>query len=177
MKLLLLGILSIALPASAQHNHEDHHHHHHESDAKIEVKRQPISSKDKSILSEILAKNDLLFNSFLKEDKDLTEKYAKELSVLVTTADSLIIKEVKAEVSSLSKIKSSIKNEKNLESYELFLKPLISLVQKFDVGAKYNVFTCPMVKKSWLQDVRVNKEVKNVFASYMLECGNQDTHF
>ena len=173
MKLLLLGILSIALPVFAQHNHD----HHHDNHAKSEVKRQSLSSKDKSVLSEILAKNDLLFNSFLKKDKDLIEKYAKELSALVSTADSSIVKQVKAKASSLNNIKSSNKNEDNLNAYESFLNPLITLVQQYDVGGKYNVFSCPMVKKSWIQDLKTNKDVKNVYAMDMLECGSQDTHF
>lgn len=173
MKLLLLGILSIALPVFAQHNHD----HHHDNHAKPEVKRQSLSSKDKSVLSEILAKNDLLFNSFLKKDKDLIEKYAKELSALVSTADSSIVKQVKAKASSLNNIKSSNKNEDNLHAYESFLNPLITLVQQYDVGGKYNVFSCPMVKKSWIQDLKTNKDVKNVYAMDMLECGSQDTHF
>lgn len=173
MKLLLLGILAIALPVFAQHNHD----HHHDNHAKPEVKRLSLSGKDKPVLSEILAKNDLLFNSFLKKDKDLIEKHAKELSVLVSTADSSIVKQVKAKVSSLNSIKSSNTNEDNLKAYESFLNPLISLVQQYDVGGKYNVFSCPMVKKSWIQDLKTNKDVRNVYAMDMLECGSQDTHF
>lgn len=173
MKLLLLGILSIALPVFAQHNHN----HHHENHAKSEVKRQSISSKDESVLSEILEKNDLLYNSFLKKDKDLIEKYAKELSALVSTADIPIVNQVKAKVSDLNSIKSSSKNEDNLKAYESFLYPLIILVQQYDVGGKYNIFSCPMVKKSWIQDLKTNKDVRNVYVMDMLECGSQDTHF
>lgn len=174
MKILLIGILSIALPVFAQHNH-DHNHENHTKHA--EVKRQVLSSKDRSILLEILEKNDLLFNSFLKKDQDLIEKNAKELSVLLAKTDNSIMKLVKEKASSLNGIKSSNKNEDNLKAYESFLNPLLALVQQYDVGGKYNVFSCPMVKKSWLQDLTTNKDVRNVYAMDMLECGSQDTHF
>lgn len=170
MKILLLGFLAMAIPAFAQHNHDQHAGH-------AQTKRNTLQAKDKAELTEILAKNDVLFNAFLKKDNALIEKNAKELSSLVGKSQSTIIKGVKANVSGLDGIKSSNKNEDNLKAYETFLNPLIKVVQQYDVGKKYNVFSCPMVKKSWIQDTEVNKDVKNVYAMDMLECGSQDTHF
>jgi len=170
MKILLIGILSIVLPVFAQHKHENHTKH-------AEVKRQVLPSKDRFVLLEVLAMNDLLFNSFLKKDQGLIEKNAKELSVLLASTDSTIVKLVKGKTSILNGIKSSNKNEDNLKAYESFLNPLLALVQQYDVGGKYNIFSCPMVKKSWIQDLKTNKDVRNVFAIDMLECGSQDTHF
>lgn len=170
MKILLAGFLAIAFPVFAQHNHDQHADH-------SQAKRKALQSNDKAQLTEILAKNDSLFNAFLKKDNALIVKNAKELAGLVVKSDGPILKELKAKVYSLEGIKSSNKNEDNLKAYEAFLNPLIAIVQQYEVAGKYNVFSCPMVKKSWIQDTEVNKDVKNVYATDMLECGTQDTRF
>lgn len=170
MKILLVGFLAMAFPVFAQHNHDLHAGH-------SQAKRKTLQRNDKALVTEILAKNDSLFNAFLKKDNALIEKNAKELAGLVVKSQSTILKEVKANVFSLETIKSSNKNEDNLKAYEAFLNPLVAIVQQYEVAGKYNVFSCPMVKKSWIQDTKINKDVKNVYAMDMLECGSQDTHF
>lgn len=164
MKFLILGFLIVSAPLMAQHHHEP-------------VKRSVIDVKDKDQIIEVLKKNDLLFNAFLKKDGGSVEKSAKELLAVVSKSNSPLLKEIKTQASTLSKIKASNSNESNLQAYESFLNPLIKVVQTNDVGGKYNIYSCPMVKKSWIQDIDVNKEVKNVYAMEMLECGTKDTQF
>lgn len=53
MKILLLGFLLTTIPAFAQHNHNQHSGH-------AQIKRKALQAKDKALLSEILAKNDIL---------------------------------------------------------------------------------------------------------------------
>jgi hypothetical protein len=170
MKVLLLTLLAISLPVLGQHNHHEHGHH-------SSAHRKPIEGKDKSAVLEVLAKNELLFNAFLKKDSALIEKHAKELQGYIGRTHAPLLKNVKLNISKLSSIKSSNTNEDNLKAYEAFLNPLIKVVREYDVGRKYNVFSCPMVKKSWLQNTDLNKEVKNIYAIDMLECGSQDTAF
>jgi protein-disulfide isomerase len=71
MKILLAGFLALALPVFAQHNHDQHAGH-------AQIKRKALQGKDKAVVAEILAKNDMLFNAFLKKDNSLIEKTAKE---------------------------------------------------------------------------------------------------
>lgn len=170
MKFLILGFLIVSSPLMAQHNH-------HDSGTHQLIKRKPIDSKDKEQIIEILIKNDLLFNAFLKNEGGSIEKSAKDLLALISKSQSPLLKETKAQASSLAKIKSTNSNESNLQAYESFLKPLIKLVQANDIGGNYNIYSCPMVKKSWIQDTNVNKEVKNVYAMDMLECGTKDTQY
>lgn len=170
MKFLILGLLIVSSPLMAQHNH-------HESGSHESIKRKAIDSKDKVQIIEILKKNDLLFNAFLKKESGTIEKSAKDLLALVSQSQSTLLKETKAQASNLAKIKSSNSNESNLQAYETFLNPLIKVVQANDIGGKYNIYSCPMVKKSWIQDTDVNKDVKNVYAMDMLECGTKDTQF
>ncbi|MBA2404060.1 MAG: DUF3347 domain-containing protein [Bdellovibrionales bacterium] len=139
--------------------------------------RQKVAPQDQKVLTEVLTKNDALFNAFLKKDAAKIEKEAKELAVLVEKSKSPLLKDVKANAKSLNQIKAAKKNEENLVSYEAFLNPLIKVVEANEAPKNFNVFSCPMVKKAWLQNIEVNKDVRNVYAMEMLECGTQDTKF
>ena len=139
--------------------------------------RKPLEPSDAKAVTEVLLKNDELFNAFLKKDPALVQKKAAELHELASKTDSSVLSKVKKKAKSLKGIKPGTKNESNLESYEPFLNALIKVVKKYQVPGRYNIFSCPMVNKSWIQDVTVNKDVRNVYAMEMLECGTQDTKF
>jgi hypothetical protein len=126
---------------------------------------------------EILKKNDELFNAFLKKDLKSAEAHSKALYQMVHKSAPGILKSVSGNAPSLKEINASASLEKNLEHYEKFLNPLIQIVKVYKVPAQYNIFSCPMVNKSWIQDVKTNQDVRNVFAMEMLECGTQDTKF
>lgn len=168
MKGLLIALLLVTSGAYAQHSHGNHDH-------KMSVERKTLSPQDKAWVQTVLNKNDELFNAFLKKDNALIEKKAKELSSAVSKSSSF--KEIGAQTQKLNLIKASSGRESNMAAYESFLNPLIKLVQTYDVGSKFNIFSCPMVKKSWIQNTDVNKDVRNVYAMEMLECGTQDTKF
>lgn len=172
MKLFILLLALSSFQVLAQDHHHGHAHH-----AQKSAQRKSLAEKDKKFLTDALKINDQLFNALLAKDTKLIEKKSQEISDLFQGNKEAIYKELTSQAGNLKKIKSSTKQEDALKAYEEFLKPLIKVVQEYDIENSYNVFSCPMVKKSWIQDVRVNKGVKNVFAPYMLECGTQDTHF
>lgn len=169
MKILLITMLLMG-QAYAQHSH-------HGSAHSLEVKRKSLNENDKKLVLEVLEKNDELFNAFLKKDSKQVEKTALDLNLIISKSSSAVLSSVKKQASKLSGIKSKNSNESNLTLYEQFLNPLIEIVKSNEVGNKFNVFNCPMVKKSWIQNIDVNKDVKNVYAMDMLECGTQETHF
>lgn len=174
MKYIFFSLLLMAGAANAQHSHDDHDHGH---DQKVSVARKSLNASEKAAMTNILNKNDELFNAFLKKDNALIEKTAKALAVVTSQYKMASFKDIHAEASKLSSIKASKSREANLDIYEAFLQPLIKFVQTYEVDKKFNVFSCPMVKKAWLQDTSVNKDVRNVYAMEMLECGTQDTKF
>lgn len=53
---------------------------------------------------------------------------------------------------------------------------LIHIVNKYDLGSKYNAYSCPMVKKKWLQNSDKMAKVHNPYAAGMPHCGSQDTN-
>lgn len=169
MKFLILSAFLSISSAFSQHDHSGH--------SKNDAKRVQLSSEIQSEVSGVLLKNDELFNALLKKDNALVENKALELSELIKKSSSKALTSLKVQAEGLKTIKKNNSPEKNLEAYDKFLKPLIDIVKQYDVGPKFNVYYCPMVKKSWIQSIDTNKEVKNVFAMDMLECGTQETKF
>lgn len=172
MKYIFLSMLLMTGVATAQDHDHDHDHDH-----KMSVARKPLKAAEKAAVTNILNKNDELFNAFLKKDNALIEKSAKALAEATSQNKIGLLKDIQIEAGKLSSIKASKSREANMETYETFLRPLIKFVQTYEVDKKFNIFSCPMVKKSWIQDTSVNKDVRNVYAMEMLECGTQDTKF
>jgi hypothetical protein len=170
MKLILLALLTIG-PIYAQTTL----HHGHEE--KSSTTRKVLIENEKKIVLEVLQKNDDLFNAFLKKDSKAIVKTADSLRNLISKSEIKVLAETKKKADSLSKINSSATHEENLASYEAFNNSLLNVVKTYDVGSKFNIFHCPMVKKSWIQNVDTNKDIRNVYAMEMLECGTQETHF
>ena len=141
------------------------------------TKRKELIGAEKKVVLEALQKNDDLFNAFLKKDPQAISKAAASLKDLISKSNVKALAQAKKKVDGLSKIQASNAQEKNLASYEDFNTSLLDVVKTYDVGSKFNVFNCPMVKKSWIQNVDTNKDIRNVYAMEMLECGSQETHF
>ena len=55
-------------------------------------------------------------------------------------------------------------------------KALVHIVRTYDVG-KYNAYSCPMVKKVWVQNSAKQDGVQNPYAPEMPACGTKDTSF
>jgi hypothetical protein len=169
MKFFLIVMLTLG-QAYAQHSH-------HGPADQSKISRRNLNATDKDVVIGLLKKNDELLNAFLKKDSKGVEKIAIELNKQLSKSNAEVLNSTKKQASKLLELKATNSNEKNLVSYEQFLKPLVEVVKANDVGNKFNIFYCPMVKKSWIQDIEVNKDVKNVYAMDMLECGTQETHF
>lgn len=139
--------------------------------------RKELTAVDKAQVLEVLGKHDALFNVLIKNDYKTAESVALALKNSLDKSTTPVLKAAKAEAASLSQIKGSLDGEKNLALYEKVSDPLVEVVKGYNLGSGYNIFSCPMVKKSWIQNVTQHKEVRNVYATSMLECGTQDTKF
>lgn len=139
--------------------------------------RQELTAADKAQVLEVLSKHDALFNVLIKNDYKAAEAAALALKNSLEKSTTPALKTAKAHASSLAQIKGSLDGEKNLAFYEKVSDPLVAVVKGYNLGSGYNIFSCPMVKKSWVQNVTQHKEVRNVYATSMLECGTQDTKF
>ena len=125
-------------------------------------------------VKDVLKENDDLFSSFFQADQKKVAKEAGELAAVLKKTKAPELKEVKKQLEALSKISAKNSKEKNLDHYSVFVEPLTTVVKskKFE---GYEVYFCPMVEKKWIQNVKVDDEVKNVFAQNMLKCGGKDS--
>lgn len=163
--LIISAIFSLlSLNAFSQHTHHPASHGSH---------GQATSSASSPELNLVLKKNDALFNELLKPSPQALEKLAGELYQAIVKAKTSSVKGLVAAASSLTKIKNKLSKEENLELYHAFMKDFIEVVMKSDVSSTHAVFYCPMVKKYWVQNITQSRDVKNVFAQEMLECGSE----
>lgn len=139
--------------------------------------RKELPSGDLAQVHQVLILNDQLFSALIKNDFKAAEPKAKELKKALDQTRIEVLKPVRAGASELDAFKASAEKENNLALYEKFLNPLIQVVKSYKVDSKYNIFSCPMVKKSWIQNTSVHQDVRNVYATYMLECGTQDSKY
>ena len=133
---------------------------------------------DKKALAEALRINEDLHMAFFKYNAQSVSKYSKKLGEkLAQIKDKKIIKELGRSVKQLSKISEKKSQDQNNKLYSLVSKSMISIIKKYDTGKDYNVYSCPMVKMSWIQNSRKINKVHNPYASYMPHCGTKDTNF
>lgn len=123
-----------------------------------------------SPVEDVFGANDKLFNALLGTDQSKVEQAAKELAAILQKDNSAKLKAVKANIKSLQEMTAKNSKEKNIELYDKVAAPLVTLRREGKVGP-YEIYYCPMVKKYWVQNQKTTPDVRNVFAQYMLECG------
>lgn len=167
MKTLIISLLlSISTSALSQvHKH-----------VQSELATQNVlNGSDLKLLKIILKKNDELYNALLRDNQAEVAKYANRLSTDLKGVNSIDLRTLKLSSAALLKISKANTKDQNLKLYDEFIPSLVDLVKKFHPDSNYQIYYCPMVKKSWLQDQRTNSSVKNVFAQDMLECGGKES--
>ncbi len=179
-KSLMIGligsvVLSPNIMASKQHKHAQMKH----SDSKPkEQKRKKLDQTTKESLVEVLEANEKLHHSFFQYDANAVEKYAKALKKAISNIkDGEIRKLLSFSQKKLSKIKASNERKTNNQNYHLVSMALIHIVNTYDVGEKYNAYSCPMVKKKWVQNSQKMTKVHNPYAPNMPHCGSKDSDY
>jgi|GEM_PF-3600563 len=163
--LIISAIFSLlSLNAFSQHTH---HHAGHGSHG------QAATAASSPELNVVLEKNDTLFSEFLQASPQALEKRASELHQAIAKAKSQDVKGLLAAAGNLTKIKNKLSKDQNLLLYHEFMKNFAEVVKKSNVSKTHAVFYCPMVKKYWVQNITQSRDVKNVFAQEMLECGSE----
>ncbi|EQC49915.1 PF11827 family protein [Bacteriovorax sp. DB6_IX] len=116
--------------------------------------------------------------AFFKYDGSEVEKFSKELeSSLGSISNTEVSKLLTFAKNKLKEIQSSKSKEENYQSYHIVSMALIHVVNTYDIGGDYNAYSCPMVKKKWLQNSSKLAKVHNPYAAMMPHCGSQDTKF
>lgn len=140
--------------------------------------RKKISPEHVSEVTKVLEVNEKLHMAFFKYDGSEVEKFSKELeSSLGSISNTEVSKLLTFAKNKLKEIQSSKSKEENYQSYHIVSMALIHVVNTYDIGGDYNAYSCPMVKKKWLQNSSKLAKVHNPYAAMMPHCGSQDTKF
>ena len=153
--------------------------------AKKEVdSRIEISNESKQKLIKLLEENEGLHDAFYNYKEENIEKVIKKTETMITAitkALDKIEKNLKADLiygrSNLEKISSKAKKSENYNHYNAFSTSMIKILTTYNLGDTYNVYSCPMVKKKWIQNSKTLSKVHNPYAPSMPHCGVQDTYF
>ena len=134
-------------------------------------------SDQKSVLN-LLKINESLHEHFFDYKAELVEEDAKRLAQAIAKIERKEIKELLKESEvELKKIKASTDREENNISYHKASLGLVKLLEEYNPGKKYNSYSCPMVKKKWVQNSETKLRVHNPYAPEMPHCGQRDTDY
>lgn len=138
--------------------------------------RKSIDAITKKEILNVLRINEKVHYSFFDYDAKKVESTAKELGdAIKSISNPEISKLLKFSLSKLATLKASSERSANNQAYHLVSMALIHIVNTYDVGSEYNAYSCPMVKKKWLQNSKKMSKVHNPYAPNMPHCGGQDT--
>lgn len=139
--------------------------------------RKQLSDTLKPQVLKALQINERLHSAFFTYNANKVEAEAKQLKAAIEEIkDEELANLLNLSKTKLSEITAKTKREKNNEAYDFVSKALIHIVKTYDVG-KYNAYSCPMVKKVWVQNSTKQDGVQNPYAPEMPACGTKDTSF
>ena len=142
------------------------------------TERVKLPEQTKMEVIGVLKVNENLHASFFKYNAKEVEQKAKELAQAIDKInDPQIKKLLNFSKSKVNQIKSTEGRKKNNELYNMVSMALTHLINKYDLGKDYNVYSCPMVKKKWVQNSTEMKKVHNPYAPNMPHCGEMLTNY
>jgi len=132
-----------------------------------------LDAKGKKEVTFALKQYEGLHAAFFNYAAASVEENAKKLNqALAKISNPEVAKLLTFSRTKLGEIKQGNSREDNDQAYHLVSMALIHVMQKYDVGGDYQAYYCPMVKKKWIQNVALAKEVENPYAPNMPHCGS-----
>ncbi|MDA8792735.1 hypothetical protein N9N67_05785 [Bacteriovoracaceae bacterium] len=149
-----------------------------QSEEKNKNERAKISPEVKQEIINLFQTNESLHSSFFDYNAEQVEKSALELKMVISKIKSEQVNKILLNsVNLLSEIKAINEREQNNITYHKISLELITLLKSIDLGSIYNAYSCPMVKKKWVQNSQKKKRVHNPYDPSMPYCGAQDTRY
>ena len=176
--ILMLTVVGNARASGGQkgHDHSKMDHGSTKHSKMSQKSREKLTPAARKYLISALEANESLHEAFFNYDGKIVEAEAERLGKLISAIeDEQVSKLLKFSRSKLNEIKAANDREVNDKNYHLVSMALIHIINKYDVGRKYNAYSCPMVKKKWVQNSEKMLKVHNPYAPNMPHCGSQDT--
>ena len=174
IKVLIMSLMALSIASVSTASYVDAYGREKEAPAPRKFLPQALKSQ----ILKAMEINESLHGAFFKYDAKSVEKYARQLGVsLGKIKDVTISKKIKSVGQNLAEIKATASRQSNNENYYAVSKVLVSLVKSYSLGGRYDVYSCPMVKKEWVQNSEKKVRVHNPYAPEMPYCGTRDTYY
>jgi hypothetical protein len=140
--------------------------------------RVSLDKKNKEQVINVLKANENLHASFFKYNADEVGKNAATVAGAIAKIDHKEIKKLLTFAGKkLGELSPKKTKKENYKTYNTVSMALIHVLNKYDLGSTYNVYSCPMVKKKWVQNSKKMDKVHNPYDHRMPHCGTKDTRY
>lgn len=139
-----------------------------------ENKKQILDKETQKQLENVFIANENLHQAFFdyKNQKTKITGLAQKLNQsMEMVSDPDIKKKLIFSQTKLKEITTEATKNDNDQRYHLVSMALIHLLKKYVVGGDYQGYTCPMVKKKWVQKAA---KAQNPYAVDMPDCGSKE---
>ncbi len=140
--------------------------------------RQALDESVKSEIRAVLSANESLHASFFEYDAEKIVKNATKVSEKIDKiSDDSIRQLLRFSQQQLGDMSVEDDRDENDQRYHIFSMAMIHLINTYDIGEGFNAYSCPMVKKKWVQNSTAMDRVHNPYDPSMPHCGDKDTKF
>lgn len=142
-------------------------------------KRTKLSQTDTAELLQVFKRNEALHAAFYSFDAKKVAQAARQMAeAMASVRNKELSKKMAFSTKTLLEMSEPGKTRAQLDqSYHLVSMALIHFLKNYDIGKDYDAYSCPMVKKKWVQNSAKKAKVHNPYAPGMPHCGSQDTKF
>lgn len=139
------------------------------------TQKKSLDSKVKAQVINVLEKNEDLHEAFFSYNAEKVEDAAEAVEDAIEKIEHPeLAKLLKFSKEKLDEIEDDKSREENNKAYHLVSMALIHVKNTYDLGDKYAAFSCPMVKKKWIQSKEKYNKVMNPYDASMPHCGSMD---
>ena len=143
-----------------------------------EGERKELEKKERQEVIKVFEVNEKLHNSFYDYQAKKVVRNAEKLAQAMEGISNPEVKNLlKYSQKKLKEISASKDKKANSQIYHMVSMALIHVLNQYDLGDTYNAYSCPMVKKKWVQNSKKKNKVHNPYASNMPHCGSKDTAY
>lgn len=144
----------------------------------VAADRRKLPSKTKEQMLEVLKKHEGLHMAFFNYDQ---AKIKEQASILSAQVRKVGVSQVKKYLTKMYKelddLQAATNKKDSYKLYDSISQKFVKIVSIFNTGKDYNIYSCPMVKKKWIQNTTKLRRVHNPFAPEMPHCGQRDTDY
>jgi len=149
-------------PLYAKHssmNQSEHMKHNKMMKKDNKINRKELSAQSKQEVLAVLEANEKLHKVFFDRSSSKIEPAAQ---VVISAINNISDKDISNKLQFSKKKLAELKNDNsdmNDEDYHLFNMALAHIINNYNLESEYNIYSCPMSKKKWIQNSKKDKGI------------------